>query len=126
MRLLILSLFLLSGLLVRAQDSLFASIPEPVKVDTPLRILNLNPYITLHVDSTLSYKLDINRPEGKYFWYLRNSPVGLRINKDDGTISFKAEKSFFLSGKLKYDLPYGVIRGVQNLDNPTERVQLAT
>ena len=83
MRLLILSLFLLSGQLVRAQDSLFATNPVTDSVITPtapLRIVNLNPYITLHVDSTLSYKLDINRPEGKYFWYLRNSPVGLRIN----------------------------------------------
>ena len=125
MRLLILTLFLLSGLLTRAQDSLFSTNPTPDSVITPplpLRIVNLNPYITLHVDSSLSYKLDINRPEGKYFWYLRNSPVGLRINKDDGTLSFKAEKSFFLSGKLKYDLPYGVILGVQNLDNPSERI----
>jgi hypothetical protein len=125
MRLLILTLFLLSGQLVRAQDSLLAPVPVPVSVDTPqvpLRILNLNPYITLHVDSALSYKLDINRPEGKYFWYLRNSPVGLRINKDDGTLSFKAEKSFFLSGKLKYDLPYGVILGVQNVEDPAERI----
>ena len=37
-------------------------------------------------------------------------------------LSFKAEKSYFLSGKLKYDYPYGVILGVQNLDDPTQRI----
>ena len=71
----------------------------PVTVDSSLRIVNLNPYITLHVDSSLNYKLEINRQPGKYFWYLRNSPLGLRINKDNGSLSFKADKSFFLSGK---------------------------
>lgn len=96
--------------------------PAPVQPDTSLRILNLNPYMTLHVDSSLNYKLEINRPTGKFFWYLRNSPVGLRINKDNGTLSFKADKSFFLSGKLKYDQPYGVILGVQNLNDPAERI----
>lgn len=121
MRLLVLPFFLFTGLLVHAQDSIVSAAPV-TNVDTTLRILNLNPYITLHVDSTLSYKLDVNRPEGKFFWYLRNSPVGLRINKDNGTLSFKAEKSFFLSGKLKYDLPYGVVLGVQNVDNPAERI----
>jgi hypothetical protein len=48
--------------------------------------------------------------------------VGLRINKDNGVLTFKAEKSFFLSGKLKYDNEYKVTVGVQNLDNPAERV----
>ncbi|HYF30026.1 MAG TPA: hypothetical protein VD993_02800 [Chitinophagaceae bacterium] len=120
MRLLVLALFLFQGLHLQAQDSITTVIPS--SVDSSLRILNLNPYITVHVDSTLNYKLEVNRPGGKYFWYLRNSPVGLRINKDDGTLSFKAEKSFFLSGKLKYDLPYGIVLGVQNLENPAERI----
>jgi hypothetical protein len=87
-----------------------------------LRIKNLNPYFTLHVDSTLTYKLEINKEQSKYYWYLRNSPVGLRINKDNGTLTFKAEKSYFLSGKLRYDNEYRVNLGVQNLDNPAERV----
>ena len=88
----------------------------------PLRITNLNPYFTIHSDSTLSYNLEINKDQSKYYWFLRNSPVGLRINKDDGVLTFKAEKSFFLSGKLKYDVEYKVNIGVQNLSDPKDRV----
>ena len=121
MRLLVLAPLLLLAITLNAQVT--DTVPvQTVQPDTSLRILNLNPYITLHVDSSLSYKLEINRPGGKYFWYMRNSPVGLRINKDNGTLSFKADKSFFLSGKLKYDQPYGVILGVQNLNDPAERI----
>ena len=90
--------------------------------NAPLRITNLNPYFTIHSDSTLNYNLEINKDEKKYYWFLRNSPVGLRINKDDGVLSFKAEKSFFLSGKLKYDVEYKVNIGVQNLSDPMEKV----
>jgi hypothetical protein len=90
--------------------------------DTLLRIRNLNPYFTLHVDSTLNYKLEINKDASKYFWFLKNSPIGLRINKDNGLLTFRAEKSYFLSGKLKYDNPYKVSLAVQNLDDPKERV----
>jgi hypothetical protein len=93
-----------------------------LRVDTPLRILNLNPFFTLHVDSTLNYQLMINKPTGNYFWYLKNSPVGLRINKDNGLLTFKANKSYFLSGKLKYDVNYTVVVGVQNMNNPLERI----
>jgi len=93
-----------------------------VKIDTVLRIKNLNPYFTLHVDSTLNYQMEINNDPSKYYWYLRNSPVGLRLNKDNGLLTFKVEKSFFLSGKLKYDTEYKVNIGVQNLDNPKEKV----
>lgn len=105
-----------------AQDTLVK--PGNPVIDTvaqPLRIINLNPYFTIHSDSTLSYNLEINRDESKYYWFLRNSPVGLRINKDDGVLTFKAEKSFFLSGKLKYDVEYKVNVGVQNLSDPRER-----
>src|SRR5688572_12996009 len=56
----------------------------PVSTDTILRIKNLNPFFTLHVDSTLQYNLEINKDESGYYWFLRNSPVGLRINKDNG------------------------------------------
>lgn len=96
--------------------------PIPEVVDSALRIIDLNPYFTLHVDSTFSYQLHINKDPEDYFWYLKNAPVGLRINKQDGTITFKADKSYFLSGKLKYDVNYNVLVGVQNLKNPKEKV----
>ena len=98
------------------------TVTTPVEQDTALRITNLNPYFTLHVDSTLYYKLDINKEPSTYYWYLRNAPVGLRINKDNGLLTFKADKSFFLSGRLRYDNNYKVSVGVQNLRNPKERV----
>lgn len=101
----------------KATDSIHVLTP-----DTTLRIKNLNPYFNLHVDSTLSYHLEINRDETKYYWYLRNSPLGLKINKDNGILTFKADKSFFLSGKLKFDNEYRVFVGVQNLDNPKDKV----
>src|ERR1700694_1071872 len=75
-----------------------APIPDTIKkvVDTSIRIRNLNPYFTLHVDSTLYYQLDINKDIRNYFWYLKNSPIGLKINKDNGLLTFRAEKSYFL------------------------------
>jgi len=82
----------------------------------------LNPFFTQHVDSSLAYQLEINRDPSKYYWYLKNSPVGLRINKDNGMLTFRAEKSYFLSGKLKYDFPYKVSVGVQSLLNPNEKI----
>lgn len=106
-------------------DSLQINPSDSVRVyypDSVLRIINLNPFFTLHVDSSLSYQLQINKDPGNYFWYLKNSPVGLRINKDNGLLSFKAEKAYFLSGKLKYDVNYKVLVGVQNLNDPTERI----
>jgi hypothetical protein len=90
--------------------------------DSVLRIRNLSPYFTLHVDSTMSYNLEVNKDPSHYFWYLKNSPLGLRINKDNGLLTFKADKSYFLSGRLKYDYPYKVSVGVQNLKDPSERV----
>lgn len=100
-------------------DSIHIAVDTP---EIPLRIKNLNPYFTLHVDSTLIYNLEINKDESNYYWYLRNSPVGLRINKDNGQLTFKADKSLFLSGKLKYDNEYRVNIGVQNLNDPSMRV----
>jgi len=96
------------------------AVPAP-QADSVLRIINLNPYFTIHVDSSLNYDLQINKDSSKYYWYIRNSPVGLRINKDNGRLSFKAEKSYFLSGKLKYDVNYKVDVGVQNLRDPRDR-----
>src|SRR3990170_8535745 len=43
----------------------------PVPIDTVLRIKNLNPYFTLHVDSTLQYNLEINKDETGFYWFLR-------------------------------------------------------
>jgi hypothetical protein len=90
--------------------------------DTVLRIKNFSPYFTLHVDSTLDYHFEINKDPKNYYWYLKNPPVGLKINKDNGVLHFKAEKSFFLSGKLKYDNDYKVKLGVQNLDDGSDKV----
>ena len=101
------------------QDSL---VSINTNTDTILRIKNLNPYFSLHVDSTLKYPLLINKDLKKYHWFLKNTPVGLKINKDNGELTFKAEKSYFLSGRLKYDYEYKVALSVQNLDNPQERV----
>lgn len=92
-----------------------------VKGDDSLRIRNLNPYFTLHVDSTLTYQLEINRDPGKYFFYMRNAPVGMKI-RENGLLTFRADKSFFLSGRLKYDNPYKVNIGVQNLNNPNDKL----
>ena len=98
------------------------SIPVPVPdTDTMLRIRNLNPYFTLHVDSSLSYKLEINKDQSNYYWYLKNSPLGLRINKDNGLLTFKADKAYFQSGKLKYDVEYKVQLGVQSLNKASEK-----
>jgi hypothetical protein len=123
----ILSVFVFCFLhtVVFGQDTIATAIKDTAPIyhpDSSLRIINLNPYFTLHVDSSLSYQLQVNKNPENYFWYLKNSPVGLRINKDNGLLGFKAEKSFFLSGKLKYDVNYKVVVGVQNLRDPTERV----
>lgn len=103
-------------------DSINKPVAEVTHIDSTLRIINLNPYFTLHVDSILNYDLDINRTTDNYFWYIRNSPVGVRINKNTGELYFKADKSYFKSGKLKYDQEYKVLVGVQNLSDPSERV----
>ena len=97
-------------------------IPFVNPADSTLRIKNLNPYFTLHVDSTLRYQYIINRPQENYYWFLKNSPLGLKINKDNGLLTFKAEKSYFLSGRLKYDFEYKVTMRVQNLDVPEDKI----
>jgi hypothetical protein len=91
------------------------------KADDTLRIRNLNPYFTLHVDSTLSYKLEINRDPNRYFFFMKDAPVGMKI-RENGLITFRADKSYFMSGRLKYDFEYKVKIGVQNLDNPKDRI----
>ena len=114
--------FILFSLIVKSQEVTDTTTHPVLNVDTLLRIRNLNPYFTLHVDSTLIYPLEINKPASLYYWYIKNSPVGLKINKDNGLLTFKAEKSFFLSGKLKYDVEYKVNVGVQNLNDPKDKV----
>ncbi|WP_132055038.1 hypothetical protein [Pseudocnuella soli] len=120
------SIFLCFGYMAQAQDvdtvQVHQDTMQVYHPDSTLRIINLNPYFTIHVDSSLNYQLQINKNPEQYFWYLRNSPVGLRINKDNGTLNFRADKSYFLSGKLKYDVNYKVNVGVQNLVNPAEKI----
>jgi len=92
-----------------------------VNADTSLRIMNINPNFNQHVDSVLAYQFQINRDGSKYYWYLKNSPAGLKIDKDNGLLTFRPDKSYFLSGKLRYDYEYRVTVGVQNLSNPKDR-----
>ncbi|WP_300602318.1 hypothetical protein [Niabella sp.] len=98
-------------------------IPNTIRyADTSLRIINLYPFFSLHVDSNLSYRLQINKPQKNYYWFLKDAPSGLRIDKDNGTLSFKSNKSLFMSGRLKYDTKYPVQIGVQSLSDPHDRV----
>lgn len=100
-------------------DSTFKTIHQE---DTVLRIRNLNPYITLSTDSALNYELLINKDMSKYYWFLKNSPPGVQINRNTGVLRLKAEKVLFLNGRLKYDQEYKINLGVQNLDNPTDKI----
>lgn len=93
--------------------------------DTLLRIKNLVPNFTLHVDSVLQYQFLINKQSSQYYWILENAPAGLRLDKDNGLLTMKAHKSYFLSGKLKYDHEYKVSMRVQNLDDPSDKLDTA-
>lgn len=109
-------------------DTIYMGSPDTIYLkapDTALRIKNFTPYFTLHVDSTLHYKFEINKDPEDYYWYLKNPPVGLRIDKDQGVLNFKAVKAFFLSGKLRYDKEYKVHLGVQNLNDAEDRLDTA-
>lgn len=110
-------------LLLTGQDTLAAEQLSKAGPDSLLRIINLNPFFTLQVDSTLMYDLQINRSPENYFWFLKNAPIGVKIDRKTGLLYFKAERSFFRSGKLKYDQPYSVEIGVQNLRDASERVE---
>ncbi len=120
------SLLIVVGLLIFTPS--FAQVPEdsitimPVKLDTPLRITNLYPSFSLHVDSALAYNLELNKDEAGYYWYMKNALPGLRINKDNGLLSFKGDKSFFISGKLKYDFEYKIDIGVQSLNDAKDKI----
>jgi hypothetical protein len=95
---------------------------QSILKDTSLRFTNLNPYFTQNIDSVLVYQFSINKDPRGYYWYLKNAPVGLSINKDLGIVHFRAAKNYFQSGRLKYDFPYTVEIGVQSLVNPLEKV----
>lgn len=108
---------------VQKHDSLKVVSETIVNEDSVLRIINLNPFFTLQVDSTLIYDLQINKSSENYFWYLKNAPIGVKLDKSTGLLYFKAERSYFKSGKLKYDLPYKVELGVQNLRDAKDRFE---
>ena len=107
--------------IITVTDTLPAAEPEVNPADSVLRITNLNPFFTLQVDSVFVYDLEINKPPQHYFWFLKNAPIGLKIDKNTGVLFFKADKSFFKSGKLKYDIPYKVEVGIQNLRDAKDR-----
>lgn len=127
----ILSVFLFTQLsaqektdtIIVTQDTILTPVSDPLDTDTVLRVINLNPFFTIQVDSTLTYDFQINRPKSNYFFYLKNAPIGVKLDKSTGLLYFKADKSYFKSGKLKYDIPYAVELGVQNLRNADERFE---
>ena len=98
------------------------TIKSPAIDSSALRIINMNSYFNQHVDSSNVYQFIINRQPTLYYWYIKNAPVGLTINKDNGKLSFKAAKNYFLSGKLKYDFPYTANLSVQSLNDPKDKV----
>ena len=112
-----------SDTIIVKQDTVLTPDTDPLDTDTVLRVINLNPFFTIQVDSTLTYDFQINRPKSNYFFYLKNAPIGVKLDKSTGVLYFKADKSFFKSGKLKYDIPYAVELGVQNLRNAEERFE---
>lgn len=120
--------FLLFSLQAVSQDTLIINNADTSKIRKDsvvydaLRIINMNPYFTLHADSLLQYNFEINKPMASYYWFLKNAPVGFKLDKATGLLYFKADKSFFKSGKLKYDTEYRVSLGVQSLVNPSEKV----
>ena len=103
------------------------SLPNLVSIqqqeaDSALRIMNLSPFFSIQADSILTYDFKINKPLDNYFWYIKSAPVGLRIDKNTGILFFKADKNLFKSGRLKFDVPYKVEFGVQNLRNAAEKI----
>lgn len=112
---------LLIAVLIWAQCAT-GQVKDAVPKDDSLRITNLGPYFTYAADSVYVYQFTINKKQRDYYWYFKQAPVGLTIGKDNGVVSFKAPKNYFLSGKLHYDHPYEVSMGVQSLHNPKDKV----
>ena len=119
-RLLIVNILFLVTIMASAQI-ISETIKTPAIDSNALRIINMNCCFVQHVDSSNVYKFRINRNSSLYYWYIKNAPVGLTINKDNGQLSFKAAKNYFLSGKLKYDFPYKANLIVQSLDDPKDK-----
>ena len=132
MRYLFLTLSLFIFFTINAQIRPDSMVPKPVQeipqylhhtTDTSsLRIVNFSPFFSLHVDSSLNYQFLINKDPKKYYWYINEAPVGFKIDKDNGILSFRTTKSLFLSGRLKYDKEYPVKFGVQSLINPHDKL----
>lgn len=104
------------------KDTLTNPLPILKAEDSLLRIMNLSPFFSLQSDSVFTYDFKINKPLENYFWYIKSAPVGLRIDKNTGILYFKADKNLFKSGRLKYDIPYKVEFGVQNLRDAAEKI----
>ncbi len=105
-----------------SKDSIPNLAVQKQEADSSLRIMNLSPFFSLQADSILTYDFKINKPIDQYFWYIKSAPVGLRIDKNTGLIFFKADKNLFKSGRLKFDVPYKVEFGVQNLRNAADKI----
>jgi hypothetical protein len=110
-------------------DSVSSNQPEPAHViaekpflDTTLRITNLQPFVTLHIDSLFRYNFDINKDNHQYFWYLNSPFQGMNINEASGELNLKPPKNYFQSGKLKYDTAYTIKLGVKSRLNPHEKI----
>ncbi len=120
--------FLFLFIHIQAQVGPDSALHKPVHemthfiIDTSLRITNFSPFFSLHVDSSISYKFLINKDSKKYHWYLKEAPVGFKMDKDNGVLSFRSSKSLFLSGRLRYDKEYPVKFGLQNLSNPLDKL----
>ena len=78
---------------VLAQDKTIdtTAISEVVNLDSVLRITNLNPFFTIHVDSILNYELNINKEikikDKTYNWIRRKGNLKL----DKSTIVFEMD-----------------------------------
>ena len=51
------------------------SIKPVFSFDTTLRIKNFSPYFTLHVDSTLDYRFEINKDPKQYYYFLNQEQI---------------------------------------------------
>ncbi len=110
------------SLKIKADTTIADTSLKPIQQeDTILRIRNLNPYLSLNGDSSLHYQLLINKDISHYFWFLKNALPGIQVERS-GMLYIRPERGLFLNGRLKFDQEYKVLLGVQNLDNPNDRI----
>jgi hypothetical protein len=110
------------SLKIKADTTIADTSLKPIQQeDTILRIRNLNPYLSLNGDSSLHYQLLINKDISHYFWFLKNALPGIQVERS-GMLHVRPERGLFLNGRLKFDQEYKVLLGVQNLDNPNDRI----